>query len=321
MSPIWVAGAGAFGTAMAVALAVDARPVRLWARDGAALAAAARSRHLPGLPQATLPDSVVLSPDLAPEADAAVLLAIPTQALRAFLDAHAGALAGCRLVSCAKGLETGTGLRPTEIVAAALPGMAAAVLTGPSFAADIARGLPTALTLADADAARAAALQDRLTTPALRLYRSTDLVGAELGGALKNVVAIAAGVVIGAGLGQSARAALIARGYAEMSRLALALGARAETLGGLSGLGDLVLTCTSDQSRNFAYGRALGSAALPPAQTTVEGRATAGAVAALAARSGVEMPIGAMVADLIAGRTDLRGAIAALMARPLKVED
>jgi glycerol-3-phosphate dehydrogenase (NAD(P)+) len=309
-------GAGAFGSALAMTYAAAGLTVTLWARSGADRIA--ETRETPRLPGQRLSDSIRVTGD--PEIDAEIaLVAVPTQSLDTmFRDVRPRAPI---LVSCAKGIDMASGLGPNEILRRHLPGAQVAQLTGPSFAVDIAAGLPTALTLADADAARAAALQDRLTTPALRLYRSTDLVGAELGGALKNVVAIAAGVVIGAGLGQSARAALIARGYAEMSRLALALGARAETLGGLSGLGDLVLTCTSDQSRNFAYGRALGSAALPPARTTVEGRATAGAVAALAARSGAEMPISAMVAELIAGRTDLRGAIAALMARPLKVED
>jgi glycerol-3-phosphate dehydrogenase (NAD(P)+) len=318
---LWIAGAGAFGTALAIALGRAGRPVCLWGRDGATMQAAARSRAMPAPPGARLPAAVTPCATLAPDPGAPVLLAVPAQALRAFLAEHGATLAGRRLVSCAKGIEAGTGLRPSEIVAAALPGVSVAVLTGPSFAADIAAGLPTALTLAHADPAEGAALQAALAAPTLRLYRTADVAGAELGGALKNVIAIAAGVVTGAGLGQSARAALIARGYAEMTRLALAMGARAETLAGLSGLGDLVLTCTSGQSRNFAFGRALGAGAAPDPGVTVEGRATAGAVSILAARHGIEMPVTAMVAALIDGRIGLPDAIAALMARPLKAED
>ena len=192
-----------------------------------------------------------------------------------------------------------------------------AVLTGPSFAADIAKGLPTALTLASTDGD---ALQRLLSTPDLRLYRSTDVIGAELGGALKNVIAIAAGVVIGAGLGDSARAALMTRGYAEMARLAMALGARAETLAGLSGFGDLVLTCTSTQSRNFRFGQSLGAdAAFDPA-VTVEGIATAKAVSNLAKTMQVDMPITQMIAALIDRKLSLSAAVSALMSRPLKPE-
>ena len=181
---------------------------------------------------------------------------------------------------------------------------AVGVLTGPSFAADIARGLPTALTLA-CDDAQASALQELLSTATLRLYRTDDIIGAELGGALKNVIAIAAGVVVGAGLGESARAALVTRGYAEMQRFALALGARAETLAGLSGLGDLILTCTSPQSRNYAHGIALGAGKVPP-QATVEGVATARAVVRIALEKRIEMPVSSMVARLVAGEIAVR---------------
>jgi glycerol-3-phosphate dehydrogenase (NAD(P)+) len=205
---------------------------------------------------------------------------------------------------------------PSAVIRARCSDAQIAVLTGPSFAADIARGLPTALTLAGADEA----LQARLSTPSLRLYRSADVVGAELGGALKNVMAIAAGVVMGAGLGDSARAALMTRGFAEMQRFALAKGARAETLAGLSGLGDLILTCTSAQSRNFRFGQAIGQGAEFDPTITVEGAATAVAVAKIAQRDGIEMPITQMIAALIAQEITLRQAVQALMSRPLKEE-
>jgi glycerol-3-phosphate dehydrogenase (NAD(P)+) len=195
------------------------------------------------------------------------------------------------------------------------------VLTGPSFAADIARGLPTALTLACAEEAAGATLQEALSTPTLRLYRTTDVTGAELGGALKNVVAIGAGIVMGAGLGDSARAALMTRGYAEMVRFATRMGARAETLAGLSGFGDLVLTCTSAQSRNFTHGLALG-AGRAPAAATVEGLATAQAVMRQAIRFALaaQMPVTQMVAAVTTGRASVAQAVQTLMTRPLKEE-
>ncbi|MBC7157371.1 MAG: NAD(P)H-dependent glycerol-3-phosphate dehydrogenase, partial [Rhodobacteraceae bacterium] len=221
---------------------------------------------------------------------------------------------------CCKGIELGSGLGPAGLIARALPGARAALLTGPGFAADIGAGLPTALTLACADDALGAALQAALAGPVIRLYRTSDVAGAELGGALKNVIAIAAGLTIGAGLGDSARAAVLTRGFAEMVRLATACGARAETLAGLSGLGDLVLTCTSEKSRNFTHGVALGRGAVPAAGVTVEGVATATAALALARGAGVEMPLARTVAEVCAGTTPLNAAIAGLMARPLKEE-
>ena len=235
-----------------------------------------------------LPKSVSVTADLRDLAGAqAVLLALPMQALAEFL---AGAvLPPVPLVACCKGIDLTTLRGPVAVIAAARPGNPVAILTGPSFAADIARGLPTALTLAGDEAE---ALQHLLSTPALRLYRTDDVIGAELGGALKNVIAIAAGVVIGAGLGSSARAALMTRGYAEMLRLALSLGARAETLAGLSGLGDLVLTCTSTQSRNFRFGIALGAGTEFDPALTVEGVATARAVVRMAGRMTADHPDG-----------------------------
>lgn len=312
---IAIAGAGAFGTALAVAFAAEGRPVRLWGRDDRLR----RDRASPKLPGVRLPERVELVDTVSDLAgNGPVLLAMPMQALRAFLGAEGRPLLAADLIACCKGIDLTTLQGPAEVIQAAGATGACAVLTGPSFAADIARGLPTALTLACAGP-QAEALQAALSTATLRIYRTDDVVGAELGGALKNVIAIAAGVVIGAGLGDSARAALVTRGYAEMTRFALALGARAETLAGLSGLGDLLLTCTSAQSRNFAHGVALGAGQVPP-QATVEGVATARAVVRLAAEKGVDMPVAAMVARLVAGEIGVGEAVKALMSRPLKQE-
>jgi glycerol-3-phosphate dehydrogenase (NAD(P)+) len=316
---IAVLGAGAFGTALAISLAQNG-PVLLWSRDAGQVAEMrATRRNDRRLPGAVLPQNVSVSAEIAAVAACeVVLLAVPMQQMNGFLARHSGLLDGKVLVSCSKGIDLATGRGPVETIEAACPGAMAGVLTGPSFAADIARGLPTALTLACRN--DGAALQTRLSTPTLRLYRTTDTVGAELGGALKNVVAIAAGVVIGASLGDSARAALMTRGFAEMNRLALRLGARAETLMGLSGLGDLVLTCTSMQSRNFRFGLALGRGEAFDAGVTVEGVATARAVALLADGHGIDMPIAAMIAALCDRRLSVSDAVSALLSRPLKEE-
>ena len=313
---IAIIGAGAFGTALAVALSANG-PVTLWGRD----TGWAGTRENPRLAGVSLPDTITITDDLtlATRADT-LLLALPAQKLRDFLKAHAGPFAGKVLVSTAKGIDLTRLTGPSALIAETCPQATIAVLTGPSFAADIARGLPTALTLACADATAGRALQHALSTPVLRLYRTTDVTGAELGGALKNVIAIAAGTVIGAGFGDSARAAIITRGFAEMTRLATRLGARPETLTGLSGLGDLTLTCTSAQSRNFRFGQSLGTRAEFDSRTTVEGAATARAVAALAARLGEEMPIAAMVARLAEGAVSVENAMETLMTRPLKEE-
>ncbi len=314
---IAVLGAGAFGTALAVALSREGREVVLWARDAHAFAGGA-ARRLPGV---ALPVALRTTTDLAQAAQAeTLLLAVPTQVLAGFMVTTGALLDGKALVACCKGIDLVTGLGPVATLAAACPRATAAILTGPSFAADIARGLPTALTLACADASAGEAMQRALSTPVLRLYRSDDVIGAELGGALKNVIALAAGIVIGAGLGASARAALMTRGHAEMVRLAVALGARAETLAGLSGLGDLVLTCTSDQSRNFRAGQAMGRGLAIDASATVEGVATARAAARLGTKHGIDMPVTAMVAALIDGALPLDRAVAGLMSRPLKKE-
>jgi glycerol-3-phosphate dehydrogenase (NAD(P)+) len=249
-----------------------------------------------------------------------VIAAVPAQATRGVLDKLAPALPpGAALVLTAKGLERDTLLRQSQIAAQLVPGRPIAVLSGPSFAADLTRGLPTAVTLAIADPA-APALQQRLATPSLRPYLSDDLTGAELGGALKNVIAIACGAAIGAGLGESARAALIARGFAELSRIAHAAGARPETLGGLSGLGDLTLTCTSAQSRNFRYGLSLGELGQAPTQGTYEGAATAGAAVIFARGLGVDAPIIETVAALVERRIAVTEAVARLYHRPLRRE-
>ncbi|MBJ2149579.1 NAD(P)H-dependent glycerol-3-phosphate dehydrogenase [Paracoccus sp. IB05] len=315
---IGIAGAGAFGVALAVTLAKDGREVRLWARDAGARARMRAQREADKLPGIALPEGILIQDGLADLAKCeAVLLAMPMQAMRGFL-AEAPELLNTDLVACSKGIDLTTLQGPAEVMAGAGASGAKAVLTGPSFAADIARGLPTALTLA-CDCPRAEALQHLLSTQTLRLYRSDDVTGAQLGGALKNVIAIAAGVVIGAGFGDSARAALITRGYAEMSRLAVALGARAETLAGLSGLGDLILTCTSEQSRNFSHGLALGQGR-EAAKATVEGVATAQAATRLAREKKIDMPVTTMVARLVAGETNLGEAVRDLMSRPLKQE-
>ena len=257
---IAVIGAGAFGTALAVAEAAEGREVRLWGRDAAAMAEAERARRAPRLPDAALPETLRCVSDLAElRAASAVLLALPAQVTGTFLGAQGAALPSAPVVLCAKGIDAGGLGLQTEIAAASAPGRDLAALTGPGFAAEIARGLPTALTLACADPRVGRELQAGLATRRLRLYLTDDVIGAQLGGALKNVIAIACGMVEGAGLGASARAALMTRGFAEMTRLAVALGARPETLAGLSGLGDLSLTCNSAQSRNFALGRALGA--------------------------------------------------------------
>jgi glycerol-3-phosphate dehydrogenase (NAD(P)+) len=322
MSRIAIFGAGAFGTALAIALARGGSTVDLIARDRdmAARIDAARE-NTARLPGAALPEGVAVSADPTRLAGAeAILLAVPMQSLAPALKDLSPHLGAVPLVAACKGVDLATLDGPTTLLGKTRASGTHAVLTGPSFAADIAHGLPTALTLATADDAAGAALQRLLSTPVLRLYRTTDTTGAELGGALKNVIAIAAGATIGAGLGDSARAALMTRGYAEMTRLAVALGARAETLAGLAGFGDLVLTCTSEASRNFRYGLALGRGESFPAEITVEGAATSRAATKLAAGHGIEMPITATVAALTEGRVTLRGAIDTLLARPLKEE-
>ncbi|MEZ5720917.1 MAG: NAD(P)H-dependent glycerol-3-phosphate dehydrogenase [Paracoccaceae bacterium] len=316
MTQISVLGAGAFGTAYAVSLARDGRDVVLWARDpGDMQAVRENRRRLPGV---RLPDTLRVTGDFAEAARAEIiLLAIPLQKLSGVLAEHAGLITNQTLVSCAKGIDIATGRGPAEIIAATCPGATPAILSGPSFAVDIAAGLPTALTLAAADPEP---LQHALNTANIRLYRSTDMVGVELGGALKNVIAIACGIAIGAGLGESARAALMTRGYAEMNRFAAARGARPETLAGLSGFGDLALTCTSEKSRNYAFGLALGRGQPAAEGATVEGKATARAVVEAARKLGIDMPIAGLVMALVSGAVTTDQAVEALLSRPLKEE-
>jgi len=322
MSGIAVAGAGAFGTALAIALSAPARDVTLWARDGGAArtmqAARENARYLAG---ARFPDHLTATGDRAALNKATtVLLAIPSQHLRGFIEINGAELADKTCVICCKGIEKETGLLPADIVQGMLSNAKVAVLTGPGFAAELAAGLPTALTLA-ATGQGASRLQALLSTGPLRLYLSDDLTGAALGGALKNVVAIGCGITIGAGLGESARAALMTRGYAEIRRLAIDMGAKPATLSGLSGLGDLALTCGSEKSRNFSLGLRLGRGQTPPGSTTVEGVATAHACLTLAASRGIEMPLTSIVAKVLKGRIDIPEAVDALLSRPLKPEN
>jgi glycerol-3-phosphate dehydrogenase (NAD(P)+) len=275
------------------------------------------ARRLPGI---ALPEAVTVISGAVPEGAGPCLLALPMQTLGGFLEDHGAALRYRALVACCKGMDLATGLGPTGLIQRGCAEATPAILTGPSFARDIALGLPTALTLACGDAAAGAMLQSVLSTPTLRLYRSDDTIGAELGGALKNVIAIGCGAVMGAGLGESARAALMTRGFAEMNRLAAGLGARSGTLAGLSGFGDLALTCTSAQSRNYRYGESLGRGAAFDPLVTVEGAATARAVMGRARTLGLEMPVTEAVAALVTGVLRVTQAMDMLLARPLKEE-
>jgi glycerol-3-phosphate dehydrogenase (NAD(P)+) len=317
MSEIVVLGAGAWGTALAIQSVRAGNDVVLFARNEADAIAA--SRESPRLPGHHLPKQVRVTGDVA-SVCGTVIAAVPTQSLRAALTrlANVG-----ELLVCAKGIETGTLRLPLEIAAEVLPGVAVAVLTGPNFAHEIAAGQPAAAVIASVDQSVREALTRRLATPAFRLYGSDDPIGAQLGGAAKNVIAIAAGAVTGAGLGENARAALITRGLAELARLTVALGGRAETVMGLSGLGDLLLTCTGPASRNFSLGLALGrgetlAAILAARSAVTEGVATAPAL--LARAVGVEMPICEAVSALLDGRMTLREATVALLARPRRDE-
>lgn len=326
---IGVIGGGAWGTALAQTLALAGREVVLWAREGDTVSDI-NTRHVNRafLPGIALDPRLVATDRLEACAAAdAILLVCPAQHVRAVAAALAPKTRpGQPLVVCAKGVEQATGKLMGEVLAETAPEMTLAVLSGPSFAADVARGLPAALTLACRDERLGRALAERLGDRQLRLYWSDDLVGVELGGALKNVLAIAAGIVDGKGMGASAAAALVTRGFAEMRRLGHALGARPETMMGLSGLGDLVLTCGSPQSRNMSLGRALGqgeslASVLGARVSVTEGVYTAAAVVRLAGEKRVEMPISAAVHAILEGRVSVDDAIAGLMSRPFKAED
>lgn len=318
---IYVLGAGAFGTALAISLAGKG-PVTLWARDAAMATKIDKAReNISRLPGVALPDPMTVTAQMPEMAENAIcLLSVPAQKLRDLLTQYGEALGKCRLVACCKGVEHGTGLGPTQIISDTVPTAIPALLTGPSFAHDIARNLPTALTLACTDEVVGQELQQALTTRNLRIYRTTDTIGAELGGALKNVMAIACGAAIGAGFGESARAALMTRGFAEMSRIAVALGALPETLVGLSGFGDLTLTCTSDQSRNYRFGQSLGRHDSFDTSLTVEGAATARAVLEQARKMAIDTPITAVVVAMIDGELRAEQALDMLLSRPLKEE-
>ena len=324
-SSFGVIGGGAWGTALAQLLAAEGASVRLWAREAEVVAAInAEHRNPLFLPDAKLSPSLAATGALADLAACdALLVVVPVPFLRAVLaDLPVG---DAPLIFCSKGMEAGSFAFPIDIARDICPGRPLAVLSGPTFAHEVAAGLPTAITLAAADAATAEALAQALARPHFRPYVSTDMIGAEIGGAVKNILAIACGIVDGAGLGLNARAALISRGFAEMTRFGLARGAEAETLGGLAGLGDLVLTCTSSNSRNFALGQGLGrgaeaTALMADRRTVAEGAFSAPVIAAAARADGIEMPITDAVARLVAGEIRAGEAIQALLSRPLRPE-
>ena len=323
-----IIGGGAWGTALAQVCARAGLDVVLWAREPSVVEAINATRENPVyLPGVTLEEGVRASTDPADLAYSDLVLAVaPAQHLRSSFTAFAPfARPDLPVLLCAKGVEQGTLKLMTQVLAEVLPDAAPAVLSGPSFAGEVARGLPTAITLAARDVALAHELAHNIATTAFRPYVSDDMIGAEAGGAVKNVLAIACGIVEGRALGRSAHAALITRGFAELTRLAVALGGEAETVAGLCGLGDLVLTCSSPQSRNMTVGLALGRGesleqALAGKKTVAEGVASAPAVVELAARLGVEVPICAAVHAILSGDAEVDPVIAALLARPLREE-
>ena len=328
MKTAGVIGAGAWGAALALVCARAGLATRLWVREPEILEAIRRGReNSTFLPKVKIDDAVEATGDLADLAGCDLVLNVtPAQYLRSSLQAFAPyAREGLPVLLCSKGVEQGSLKLMTEVLAEAMPQACPAVLSGPSFAGEVARGLPTAVTLACPNEAVGRQISEAIATPTFRPYWVTDMVGAEVGGAVKNVLAIACGIVEGRGLGRSAHAALITRGFAELTRLAEALGGQAETVAGLCGLGDLVLTCSSPQSRNMSVGLALGGGqtldqALAGKVSVAEGVASAPAVRQLAAKVGVEMPICTAVAAILAGEADVDAAIAGLLSRPLKPE-
>ncbi len=319
---IAIVGAGAWGTALANAAARAGRDVVLTVRDPAVAATISKTRINPKLPAIQLAKSVTVTSDLADAGKAAaVLLVTPAQNLRQAAISLAPHLApGTPVIVCAKGIERGTHKFMTEIVGEVMPQAVPAILSGPSFDVDVARGLPTAVTLATKDEALAKALVQALGSATFRPYHSTDVRGVEIGGAAKNVLAIAAGIVAGKQLGASALAALTTRGFAELMRLGIACGAKPETIAGLSGLGDLLLSCSSTQSRNFSRGIALGKGETPPPGKLVEGEFTAPVLIELAAEKNIEMPVAKAVAAVLGGRLTVDAAIEALLTRPFRSE-
>jgi glycerol-3-phosphate dehydrogenase (NAD(P)+) len=329
MSSVAVIGAGAWGTALAVQAARAGNEVILWARDQATAAAIEQSRETSRLPGVRLAGAIRVTANLPHHADL-ILLAVPMQHMRgvvAMLPVSQVRSSRAPLVICAKGVEAGTLRLPLEVIAEQCPETPAVVLTGPNFAHEVAAGLPAASVVAGVDPDVRNAVTARLATPAFRLYGNDDPVGAQIGGAAKNVIAIAAGAVIGAGLGENARAAVITRGLAELGRLVVALGGRQETVMGLSGLGDLLLTCTGPSSRNFSLGLALGRGEaladiLANRQSVTEGVTTAPALVERArqAGGGLDLPICGVVSAFLAGHTTLAQAMADLLARPRRDE-
>lgn len=320
---IAVFGAGAWGTALANAAVHAGRDVTLLAREAEAAARMTRTRENPRLPGIRIDDAIAISTDLGAVAHAdAVLLVTPAQEARhasAALAPHLGE--GTPVVACAKGIERGTRKFMTEVIGEALPGAVPAILSGPSFAADVAAGLPTAVTLAAREEEVAAGLARALGSTSFRPYHTTDIRGVEIGGSAKNVLAIAAGIVAGRKLGASALAALTTRGFAELVRFGRAYDARLETLVGLSGLGDLILTCASPQSRNFSLGLALGRDDPRAAEGKLsEGAFTASVLIEMANARAIDMPVAQAVAAILSGRLTIDGAIEALMTRPFRAE-
>ncbi len=321
---IAVLGAGAWGTALALACARAGRSITLWEHDPANAERLKKQRESHFLPGILLDDRIAIASDLAEAARAAaILLVVPAQAVRAVIQALAPALAErTPVIVCAKGIERGSQKFMTEVIAECVPKAIPAILSGPSFAADVARGMPTAVTLAAADGNLAAELAQAVGSATLRPYHSNDVRGVEIGGAAKNVLAIAAGVVMGRGLGASALAALTTRGFAELVRFGKAYGAKAETMMGLSGLGDLLLTCSSPQSRNFTFGIKLGRGERPDSihAGLAEGVFTAPVLLEMARDQSVDMPISAAVAALLTGKVTVDAVIESLLTRPFKAE-
>ena len=322
-----VLGGGAWGTALACILAQQHASVTLWANEATTVNAINQSHENPQfLPNIPLPAVIGATENLADLAHAdIILMVVPAQFARPVLAQLAQHNKNAVLVLCSKGIERDSLKLMSEVAAETWPRAQIAVLSGPSFAADVARGLPTAVTLAVADDALGNYLARHIGTAHFRPYLGDDIIGAEIGGAIKNVLAIACGIVAGKGLGESARAAVTARGFAEMSRLGSALGAQLETLGGLSGLGDLILTCSSTQSRNFSLGHALGQGAdaasvLGARHSVSEGAMSAAAVAQLADKHALDMPICRAVNAIVSGAISVDDAIAELLARPITRE-
>ncbi|KZL20662.1 Glycerol-3-phosphate dehydrogenase [NAD(P)+] [Pseudovibrio axinellae] len=330
LNKIAVLGGGSWGTALALAAARAGREVMIWARDAETINAINTSKtnpkYLPGI-EWTEQISATSSLELAVSSADAILLVTPAQTTRVMMEEIKTFLpANTPVVLCAKGIEQSTGSLLSEVIKSVTNNATPAALSGPSFGHDVAKGLPTAVTIAAEDGAVADQLSFALASESFRPYATDDLTGVQIGGALKNVLAIACGAAIGYGLGASAQAALTARGFAELTRLGMAMNARSETLTGLSGLGDLVLCCSSTQSRNFAFGLKIGQGRTPeellaPGQKLAEGAHSASIAVTLAAEHSVDMPIAEAVSQILTGKIDVAQALSGLMTRPLKREN